>query len=81
VTITIENELTGDVSDQSIAYGDMMVEYEFDPSVEWVVMPTESPADYDHGVENPTALWENDCGASKHECAGYFYYGGANECA
>jgi hypothetical protein len=44
-------------------------------------MPTESPADYDAGVENPSALWENDCNANKHECSGYFYYGGAHECA
>jgi hypothetical protein len=55
--------------------------YEFDPSVEWIQMPTESPADFDAGVENPTHLWENDCSATKKECNGHHYYGGHNECA
>jgi hypothetical protein len=81
VTVTITNDLDQDNSVESIGYGDMQFEYEFDPTVEWIVMPTESPADYDAGVENPTALWENDCNASKKQCSnGDWLYGGLNEC-
>jgi hypothetical protein len=36
--------------------------YEFDP--ETTAFPTESPASYDHGVTNPTELWDNDCDAT-----------------
>jgi hypothetical protein len=43
-------------------------------------MPTRSPADYDHGVSEPTKLWENNCDADKRECAGLNYYGGAGQC-
>jgi hypothetical protein len=59
----------------------MVIEYEYDKSVEWIQYPTETPANYDSGVENPTGLWSNDCGATQKECSGFPYYGGHNECA
>jgi hypothetical protein len=56
----------------------MNFKFEFDDgSFEY---PTSSPAQYDD-IDNPTSLWENDCGATQKECSGFKYYGGHNECA
>jgi hypothetical protein len=44
------------------------------------VWPARSPGNVDHGVSNPLALWNNDCGATEHNCAGMQYYGGHGEC-
>jgi hypothetical protein len=79
VHVYITNTLDQGPADESIGYGSMRFYYEFDP--EGTVFPTESPASYDHGVENPTGLWENDCSATQKQCAGFNYYGGFNECA
>jgi hypothetical protein len=57
----------------------MRLWYEFDP--EGKALPCESPANYDAGESNPTELWENDCDATKKQCAGFDYYGGHNQCA
>jgi hypothetical protein len=65
VMIKVTNQLDQGAGDESIGYGDMEVTYEYDTSVEWVRLPTESPANYDEGVENPTGLWSNDCGATE----------------
>jgi hypothetical protein len=67
-------------NDESIGYGNMQFEYNFDDGQEpsW---PAASPGNYDHDVENPTGLWENDCGATFRHCAGLPYYGGHNQCA
>ena len=62
---------------ESIGYSDMNFEYDFDPSVEWT--PTFT-GNYDEGVANPTALWENNCGATEKTCQGHQYFGGYNEC-
>jgi hypothetical protein len=43
--------------------------------------PTESPADYDNGMANPSTLWQNDCGATEKTCQGNTYFGGHGECA
>jgi hypothetical protein len=58
----------------------MNFEYDFDNGEprDW---PSASPGNYDHGVEDPTSLWENDCGATKRHCSGLPYYGGYNQCA
>jgi hypothetical protein len=36
----------------------------------------------DHDARNPDpdSLWENSCGATRHDCAGLEYYGGHGEC-
>jgi hypothetical protein len=81
VTIKVTNALDQGAGDESIGYGDMKVEYEYDTSVPWIRLPTVSPANYDHGVENPTGLWSNDCSATHKVCGGFPYYGGFNECA
>jgi hypothetical protein len=36
--------------------------------------------DVDEDVENPSQLWENDCGATQKTCGGMQYFGGKNEC-
>jgi hypothetical protein len=60
----------------------MKFTYGYEPVPEGtVVMPTVSPAKYDIGVHDPTALWENDCEATEKTCQGHQYFGGYNECA
>jgi hypothetical protein len=59
----------------------MDLEYEFDDGTSGVTIATESPGNYDIGVENPTEFWENNCGATQKTCAGRPYYGGHGECA
>jgi hypothetical protein len=57
VRVEITNTLDQGASDESIGYGNMNFEFEFDDgSFEY---PTESPAVYDDdvGVEHPTAEW------------------------
>ena len=78
VTIKVTNTLDQGASDESIGYGDMKLEYEFGAFD--FVLPTESPVNVDEGERNPTALWQNDCGATEKECAGFNYFGGANQC-
>jgi hypothetical protein len=57
----------------------MNFEYTFDDGTPRV-WPTESPARYDES-ENPTANWDNDCGATEKTCSGFPYWGGHNQCA
>jgi hypothetical protein len=78
VTIKVTNTLDQGASDESIGYGDMKLEYEFGDFT--FVLPTESPVNVDEGVRNPTELWQNDCGATEKECAGFKFFGGHNEC-
>jgi hypothetical protein len=56
----------------------MQIEYDYDPSVEWVQPNTR---DYDEGKTNPTQYWTNNCGATEKECYGFKYYGGHGQCA
>jgi hypothetical protein len=56
----------------------MELTYEFDDGN---TQPLESPADYDNGDTDATRFWDNNCGATKKQCAGQDYYGGYNECA
>jgi hypothetical protein len=83
VTIRVTNTLDQDANDESIGYGDMSLDYDYDPTVEWpeTVYPTASPANYDEGHNNPTSLWNNDCSATEKSCGGFNYFGGYNECA
>jgi hypothetical protein len=83
VTIRVTNTLDQDANDESIGYGDMSLDYDYDPTVEWPerVYPTASPANYDEGHNNPTSLWNNDCSATEKSCGGFNYFGGYNECA
>jgi hypothetical protein len=77
----VTNTLDQGAGDESIGYGDMNFEYDFDPTVEWIPQfPEISPANYDTGVSNPDSLWETDCAATKKACGNRFYYGGYNEC-
>jgi hypothetical protein len=62
VTITVSNTLDQGAGDESIGYGNMEFEYEFDDGS--FAYPTRSPGDYDHGNDNPTGEWQNDCGAT-----------------
>jgi hypothetical protein len=80
VTVRITNTLDQGLGDESIGYGDMYFEYEFDNG-ERLYSTENNPENYDWNEENPTGLWENDCGATIKECAGFSYYGGYNECA
>jgi hypothetical protein len=57
----------------------MNFQYHFDDGTP-KTWPETSPAVYDPS-ENPSANWENDCGASRKTCSGFHYYGGYNECA
>jgi hypothetical protein len=65
--------------DESIGYGDMYFEYEFDNG-EPQYDESNNPGNYDYDQLNPTSLWENDCGATLKQCVGFNYYGGFNEC-
>jgi hypothetical protein len=78
VTVRLTNTLDQGATDESIGYGDMNFKYEFDPTVEWNPPSTTNP---DEGEVDPTALWENDCEATKKTCEGMDYYGGHGECA
>jgi len=84
VTVRIMNNLDQDVNDESIGYSDLSFGYEFDPEItdcyEPEGFPTRSPADYDYDKSTPTALWDNNCDATKRQCNGFDYYGGAGEC-
>jgi hypothetical protein len=80
VTVTITNTLDQGKKDESIGFGNMRFDYLFDDGT--AGFPTESPAYYDGPeVENPSELWENNCGATEKSCAGQAYFGGHNECA
>jgi hypothetical protein len=57
----------------------MNFEYEFDDGT--FAFPTQTPGNYDHGNDNPTGEWLNDCGATEKTCSGFQYYGGFGECA
>jgi hypothetical protein len=78
ITIRVTNTLDEATDNESIGYSEMNFEYDFDPSVEWTPVFT---GNYDEGVANPTALWENNCDASEKTCQGHQYFGGFNECA
>jgi hypothetical protein len=78
VTIRVTSTLDQGASDESIGIGDMRIEYDYDPSVEWVQPNTR---DYDEGESNPTSLWTNNCGATEKECYGFKYFGGHGQCA
>jgi hypothetical protein len=81
IRVSITNTLDQGATDESIGYGDMDFEYEFDDGRNAFAIATTSPGNYDLGVENPSELWENNCGATEKDCAGKRYFGGANECA
>jgi hypothetical protein len=76
VTIEVTNALDQGAGDESIGYGDMRLNYEFDDG-----RPKPATANIDEGVTDPSELWENNCGASVKTCQGHRYYGGHNECA
>jgi hypothetical protein len=83
VTVRIMNNLDQGVNDESIGYSELRFGYEFDPEAtpsEPEAFPTRSPADYDWDKSDPTSLWTNNCDATKKECSGYEYWGGAGEC-
>ena len=63
VTVRITNTLDQGTGDESIGYGDMYFEYEFDNG-ETQFDDTNNPGNYDYDQSNPTELWENDCGAT-----------------
>jgi hypothetical protein len=67
--------LDQNAQDESIGYGEMNFEYEFNDG-----RPS-TTNDFDDEEENPTLLWENNCGATQKTCAGYEYFGGHGECA
>jgi hypothetical protein len=79
VTVRVTTTLDQGAGDESIGYGQMNFQYQFDDGTprEW---PETSPAVYDPS-ENPTANWQNDCGATQKQCSGFPYYGGHGECA
>jgi hypothetical protein len=62
VTITVTNTLDQGATDESIGYGNMNFEYEFNDGS--FAFPTVSPGDYDFRNDNPTGEWQNDCGAT-----------------
>jgi hypothetical protein len=76
VTIRVTNTLDQDANDESIGYGDMRLNYEFDDG-----RPRPATADIDEDVSDPSGLWENNCEATVKTCQGHRYYGGANQCA
>ena len=51
VTIRVTSTLDQGANDESIGIGDMHIEYDYDPSVEWVRPNTRN---YDEGKTNPT---------------------------
>lgn len=79
--VRVTNTLDQGAGDESIGIGDFKLVYDYDPAVEEVVWPTESPANYDGGDATPTHNWSNDCGATEKQCQGIHYWGGHNECA
>jgi hypothetical protein len=78
VTVRVTSTLDQGANDESLGIGDMHIEYDYDPSVEWVQPNTK---DFDEGVDNPTKLWTDNCGATEHECFGFKYWGGKGQCA
>jgi hypothetical protein len=65
VTVRVTNTLDQGAGDESIGYGDMNFEYEFGEG------RTTDINDVDEGVENPSALWQNNCGATEKTCSGH----------
>jgi hypothetical protein len=51
VTVKVTTTLDQNAGDESIGYGDMTFEYEFDDGT------PSSTNDFDDGVEDPTAEW------------------------
>jgi hypothetical protein len=74
VTVRLTNTLDQGAGDESIGYGDMHFEYEFNDG------RPETTGNYDAGEIDPTSLWENNCGATRKTCNTDQYYGGYNEC-
>jgi hypothetical protein len=62
VTVRVSNTLNQGATDESIGYGDMEFVYEFSEGRETDIM------NVDEGVENPTELWQNNCGATERTC-------------
>jgi hypothetical protein len=62
VTVKVTTTIDQGPGDESIGYGQMNFQYQFDDGRprEW---PETSPAVYDPS-ENPTANWQNNCGAT-----------------
>jgi hypothetical protein len=52
VTIRVTNTLDQDANDESIGYGDMRLNYEFNDG-----RPTPATANIDDGVNDPSELW------------------------
>jgi hypothetical protein len=86
ITVRLTNTLDQDANDESIGYGDMHLEYDYNGEIPEMIIDDvavieTSPADYDAGIEDPSGLWDNNCGATKKSCVGFDYYGGFNQCA
>jgi hypothetical protein len=62
VQVRITSTLDQNAADESIGYGEMSFEYVFEDG-----NPVQE-ADYDQGVADPMALWENNCGATQKTC-------------
>jgi hypothetical protein len=72
VTIRLTNTLDQNPDDEAIGWGNLKLEFDYigdlpepEPVVEEEPEEVTSPADYDHGVEDPSGLWENNCDATK----------------
>jgi hypothetical protein len=78
VTVRVTTTLDQGAGDESIGYGNMQFNYDFDPSIPWV---QPSSNDFDDGVDNPMSLWQSNCGATEQTCQGHTYIGGFNQCA
>jgi hypothetical protein len=74
----VTNTLDQNAADESIGYGDMNFEYDFDNTVEWLRPVI---VDIDDEIEDPTGLWENNCDDwTERECQGNYYWGGKQQC-
>jgi hypothetical protein len=86
VTVRITNNLDQAVNEESIGYSNLRFGFEYDPEETEsepeapAEFPSRSPGDYDWDKSDPTSLWSNNCEATKRECAGFNYYGGAGQC-
>jgi len=78
ITIRVTNTLDQGANDESIGYGDMNFDYEFDPTVPWNPPRINN---YDPADVDSTEQWQNNCGATEHTCDGKQYFGGTGECA
>jgi hypothetical protein len=79
VTIRVTNTLDQGAGDESIAYGDMELDYDYDPDMPW-----DKPeiVNIDEGLEeDPTGGWQNNCNDwTTRQCVGHYYWGGQGQC-